>query len=166
MAIEILNLMDSDRRSARAGEDDMEIGDVVQVVDDGDGGRVLLPVGNSDTLTAPTTGILWKIRMDGRRVVTTTSLSTTQLRDLGDARTYVDSGDQVVLVRKPAIIAFDEDSCHSSLYTTGVPNVAVGDRIVIKDSKIAKVGTSSANTSITFASVYAVNGVKIHVELA
>ncbi len=166
MAIAILNYEESDRRSARAGEDDMEIGNVVKVVDDGDGNRVALLAGNSDTLVPTATGILWKVRMDGRRVVTTTSLSAKQLRDLGDARTYVDSGDQVVVVRKGAIIEFDEDSCHSSLYTTNLPNVEVGDKLVIKDALIAKSGTGGANTTPDpFAFVYRVNGAKIFAEL-
>jgi hypothetical protein len=169
MAIAILNYDESDRRSARAGADNMEIGDVVQVIDDPDtaGARKAIPAGNTGTtLVRTAVGILWKVRMDGRRVVTTTSLSTKQLRDLGDARTYVDSGDQIVVVRSGAIIEFDEDSCHSSLYTTNLPNVDVGDLIVIKDSKIAKSGTSSANTTPNpFAYVYAVSGAKIFVEL-
>ncbi len=167
MAIAILNYDEADRRSARAGEDDMEIGNVVQVIDDGSGGRKAILAGDTGTTLSPTAvGILWKVRMDGRRVTTTTDLTTVQLRDLGDARTYVDSGDQVVVVRKGAIIEFDEDSCHASLYTSNVPNVVVGAKLVIKDAKIAKSGTGSANTTPDpFAFVYAINGAKIFAEL-
>lgn len=166
MAIEILNYDEADRRSGRAGQASMEIGNVVKAVDDGAGDRKFLLAGNADTLVPTATGILWKVRMDGRRVITTTSLSATQLRDLGDARTYVDSGDQVVMVRKGAVIAFDEDSCHASLYTANVPNVVVGDKLVIKDALIAKSGTSGANTTPNpFAYVYRVNGTKIFAEL-
>jgi hypothetical protein len=164
MAMKILNLFESDRRSCIAGED-LEIGQVIRIADDGEGEREAFAAADGDTLKETTTGLAWKVKMDGRRLVTTTSLTAKQLRTFGDARTYLDSGDQMVIVRKGAIVELEEEDVHASLYTSSVPNVVVGDTLVVKDGLLAKSGTASANTSLDFARVYRVHGTSIFVEL-
>jgi hypothetical protein len=164
MGVNIVNLVESDRRSCRAGED-MSQGNVIKMEDDGSGGRRAMLVDNGDSLTLGKTGVVLKVKMDGHRYADSTTLSAVQLRELGDPRLYIDSGDQVIECRRGTILEYSLDALHSSLTSAGQPNCSVGDDLGIKDHMFCTAGTSSAITSPVIGRVFKTTTTKIFIEL-
>lgn len=162
MPIHIANWYEADRRSAKAGETITQ-GMVVKVSDWGNGERKLLKLADGDAalLVNGGYGVVMKISTDPGQVSTSTAPAA-----LGDRTITIVSGDQVIEVRRGAIVEYSADLLHSSLdpARSGATPVT-GAALAIKSSQWCTTGTGSAITSPVVGKVFRVFGTKVLVEL-
>ena len=159
--INIANFFEADRRSATAGED-MTMGMLVKVSDDGAGGRTVMKLLDADAalLVAGNYGVVYKVSADADQVHTSTASAVTGLREV-----TVSSGDAVVEVRRGAIVEYSADLLHSSLDAAREGTApTVNDALEIKSSQWCEVGTGSAITTVV-GRVFKVFGTRVAVEI-
>lgn len=172
MAINIANFFDADRRSAKAGET-MSIGMVVKVRTTAETAlytgseRELMKLANGDSalMVAGGVGVVYKVSANADQVDTTT-LTAAQLANMGDRRVTIASGDQVVEVRRGAIIEYAMSDLDASLDTArGGALPVAGAALGVVGSLFCATTAGSAITSPVLGKCYAVRGGKILVEL-
>lgn len=166
MSITVRNYLDADRRSGTAGEA-MVVGDIVKATNSS-GKRVLMKLANADSalVLSGNYGVVWKVAAKEYQVLSTTANTTVT----GDRRVTIAANDQVVELRKGAIIEYSATDLHSSLNPGSGGTLPVpGQALQIVDSKFCLVGTPSAITTPITARVFEVNGTgataKVSIEL-
>lgn len=158
MAFNIANFFDAPRFSARAGET-MDHGNVVKVLDWGNGERKLMKLANSDaaSLSGDKYAVVTKFSTDANQVQSSTAPSR-----LGSRIVTISSGDHVVEIRKGAILEYSTDLLHASIVST--PPV-VGDGLTVKDSLFCIAGTAGQASAQVVGRVFRIFGTKYLIEL-
>lgn len=157
MPIHIANFYDADRRTAVCAQTGgLTMGMLIKVSDDGAGGRKALQVQDADTalLVAGNYGIAYKVVADAFQVNSSTANATLT----GSRIVTIASGDNIVEVRRGAIVEYSADLLHSSLdpARSGALPV-VGAALAIKSGQWCTTGTGGAITSPVCGRVYQVN---------
>ena len=163
--LHIANYYEADRRSARAGEA-MGLGNVIKIVDDGVGGRKALKVALVGDITPGAFGVVYKVSADPLQVSSSTA-STDAGKTLQDHIVSIASGDQVVEVRRGAILEYSADLLDASLDPAeGGTTPSVGQVLGVKNAKWCNTGAASALVPTTpVAKVYRKFGTRVLVEL-
>lgn len=165
MKLHIANYFDADRRSAKAGED-IGIGDVIKIEDDGVGGRRAMKATVIADLVPGTCGVAFKVSADPLQV-TASTVNADSRADLGSRIVTILSGDQMVEVRRGAILEYSADLLDASLDPArGGTTPSVGAQLNVKASKWCAVGTSGqVIPAAPIAKVFRTFGTKVLVEL-
>jgi hypothetical protein len=163
MKLHIANYEDADRRSVLAGED-MPLGAVIKISGtNADEDRVAMKLADADSalLLPGKYAVSFKVSSDPLQVSSSTAPAF-----LGDHTVSISSGDQMVEVRRGAILEYDPSLLDDSLNPDNagtLPNV--GDALGIKGSLFCDAGVGGAITSPVIARVYDVVGGKVRIEL-
>lgn len=162
MLLHISNYYDADRRSAIA-DADLTLG-AVHFIDGTGADRKAHPVTDSDAakLVAGNYGVSFKVSTDPEQVTST----DVPIEIAGSRIVAIKSGDQMVDVRKGAILEYDVSLLHNSLVTAGAFNGGIGDALAIKGGVFCKAtGVSGAITTPVIARVYNIVNGKPRIEL-
>lgn len=158
MAFHIANFFDAPRFSARAGET-LEPGDLVKVLDWGNGERKLMKLSSSDAASLSGDKYAVVTRFTGEPNVV--SSSTIPAR-LGSRIVTISSGDHVVEVRKTAILEYSLDELDASLQSTPP---TVNQELTSKGEKFCAVGTAGQNSGKVVGQVFRIFGTRYLIEL-
>jgi hypothetical protein len=165
--LHIANYFEADRRSVRAGEA-MDLGSVITITDNGSGGRVAMKVTSAGQAVSGIVGVAFKVSADPLQV-TASTVNADSGADLGSRIVTIASGDQIVEVRRGAVLEYTADLLDDSLNPAAdTPGTTpdVGDILHIKAGKWCEVGASGAVIPATpIAKVYRTFGTKVLVEL-
>lgn len=158
MLIHIANYFEADRRSATAGEA-MPLGCVtVASADAGGSQRKLMKVTGSGDIVDGIVGIAFKVSADAEQVTSSTVPS-----GLGNRIVSIANGDQIVEVRKGAMVEYDVSLLDATLdpARSGVLPV-VGEALAIDTSNALFCDATKAGavTSPVFGRVYELRGSK------
>jgi hypothetical protein len=158
----IANFYDADRRSAKAGET-LVNWQLVKVSDYGDGQRKLMSLLDADAaqVTAGKFAVVAKFTAEPNLVQ-----SSTVPARLGSRMVAIAAGDDVVEVKKGAIIEYAMSELDASLDTARAGTApAVEDVLHAKSGLFCKVGTVGALAQ-TVGTVYKVFGTKVLIKVA
>lgn len=165
MKLHIANYFDADRRSARAGEA-IGLGEVIKISDDGVGGRRAMKVTQISDLVPAVCGVAFKVSAEPL-AVTSSTVDADSGASLGSRIVTIASGDQMVEVRRGAILEYTADLLDASLDPArGGTTPVVGASLHVKAAKWCAVGTASAIVpAAPVAKVFRTFGTKVLVEL-
>lgn len=161
MLIGIANYFDSDRRSALAGAD-LPLGGICKVTDVAGERTLNLVTASGDLQKVGAYAIAFKVSADPLQV----DVTSVPVEYLGSRIVAIKSGDQIVEVRRGAIVEYDPSLLDASLDPNRSGTLpTAGDALGVVNGLPCATSAASAITTPVVLRCYSVVGGKVRIEL-